>query len=251
MVMNMKLHTVTALAAALVLAGCTSPYDGSPDRTGTGALTGGAIGAASGAAIGSASGHGGEGALIGAAVGLLTGGLIGHSMDQEEQTRLRQQAPQTYQRVEQGQPLSLADIKSLAKAGIGEDIVISQIRASHSAYHLSTADIIDLRDSGVSNRVIDYMINTGSSGGGARVAPAPQPQVVYVQQEPPPPRYEAVVVSPGPGFVWVGGEWGWNGGWAWSSGRWCAPPYRNAVWVGGSWEQHHSHGWGHHPGHWR
>ena len=246
----MKLNklTLSLVGSALVLAGCTSPYDGSPDRTGTGALTGGAIGAGAGALIGSASGHAGEGALIGSAVGLITGGLVGHSMDQEEQARLRAQAPVTYQRVEQGQPLSIADIKALAKAGISEDIIISQLRASHSVYRLSTADIIDLRDSGVSNKVIDYMINTESSS--SAVQPAPAPQVVYVQQAPPPPRVETVVVSPGPGYTWVGGEWLWNGGWNWRAGYWCMPPYPSAVWIGGSWS-HHDRGWHHSPGHWR
>lgn len=248
----MKLHSlvVTGMASALVLTGCVAP-DGSPDRTGSGALTGGAIGAGSGALIGSASGHAGEGALIGAAIGLISGGVIGHSMDQEEQARLRTQAPVTYQRVEQGQPLSLADIKALAKAGIADDIIVSQIRTSRSVYRLSAADIIDLRDSGVSNKVIDFMINTGSAGNGAQVAPVTQPEVVYVQQAPPPPRVEVIGVAPGPGYVWVGGEWGWNGGWAWSSGRWCAPAYGHSVWIGGRWENAGHRGWRHHPGHWR
>jgi hypothetical protein len=249
--MKLKLQslTITTVAAALVLTGCTSPYDGSPDRTGTGALTGGAIGAGTGALIGSASGHAGEGALIGAAVGLISGGLIGHSMDQEEQARLKAQAPQTYQRVEQGQPLSVVDIKALAKSGISEDIIISQIRASRSVYRLSTADIIDLRDAGVSNKVIDFMINTPSSGG-AQVNPAPQQQVVYVQQAPPPPRVETMVMAPGPGYVWMGGEWIWNGGWAWRGGYWGMPPYPGGIWIGGSWSRH-DRGWNHSPGHWR
>jgi uncharacterized protein YcfJ len=249
--MKLKLQslTITTVAAALVLTGCTSPYDGSPDRTGTGALTGGAIGAGTGALIGSASGHAGEGALIGAAVGLISGGLIGHSMDQEEQARLKAQAPQTYQRVEQGQPLSVVDIKALAKSGISEDIIISQIRASRSVYRLSTADIIDLRDAGVSNKVIDFMINTASSGG-AQVNPAAQQQAVYVQQAPPPPRVETMVMAPGPGYVWMGGEWVWNGGWAWRGGYWGMPPYPGGIWIGGSWS-HHDRGWHHSPGHWR
>jgi outer membrane lipoprotein SlyB len=249
--MKLKLQslTITTVAAALVLTGCTSPYDGSPDRTGTGALTGGAIGAGTGALIGSASGHAGEGALIGAAVGLISGGLIGHSMDQEEQARLKAQAPQTYQRVEQGQPLSVVDIKALAKSGISEDIIISQIRASRSVYRLSTADIIDLRDAGVSNKVIDFMFNTASSGG-AQVNPAPQQQAVYVQQAPPPPRVETMVMAPGPGYVWMGGEWVWNGGWAWRGGYWGMPPYPGGIWIGGSWS-HHDRGWHHSPGHWR
>lgn len=248
----MKLHllVVVGMASALVFTGCVAP-DGSPDRTGGGALTGGAIGAGAGALIGSTSGHAGEGALIGAAVGLISGGLIGHSMDQEERARLREQSPVTYQRVEQGTPLSIADIKALARAGIEDDIIVSQLRTSRSVYRLSTAEIIDLRDAGVSNKVIDFMINTASSGGGARVAPAAQPQVVYVRQAPPSPRVEVISIAPGPGYVWLGGEWIWNGGWAWESGRWCRPSPGYSMWIGGRWENAGSRGWGHHPGHWR
>jgi uncharacterized protein YcfJ len=248
----MKKHplVVAAVTLAVVLTGCVSPYDGSPDRTGTGALTGGAIGAGSGALIGSASGHAGEGALIGAAAGLIAGGLIGHSMDQEEQTRLRAQAPQTYARVEQRQPLSVADVKALAQARINDDVIISQIRNSRTVYRLSSADIIDLHNSGVSDKVIDYMINTAGSGGGAQVAPAPQPEVVYVPQPPPPPRVETVVMAPGPGYVWIGGEWMWNGGWVWTGGHWGYPPYPHSVWVGGNWN-HGPRGWHRSPGHWR
>ena len=109
----MKLHVLTlALAAsAVVLAGCVNP-DGTQNNTGSGAL----IGAGSGALIGGANGRGGEGALIGAAVGALAGGLIGNAIDQDQQARLRAQSPQTYVRVDQGQPLNVADVKALAAA---------------------------------------------------------------------------------------------------------------------------------------
>ena len=65
-------------AVMLVITGCTTP-EGQPDRTATGALTGGAIGAGAGAIIGSASGHAGPGALIGGAIRALTGGIIGNA----------------------------------------------------------------------------------------------------------------------------------------------------------------------------
>jgi len=65
--------------------------------------------------------------------------------------------------VEQPHPLSLPDIKALTKAGISEDVILSQIRNSHSGYQLSTADIIDLKEAGVSNKIIDFMINTPPS----------------------------------------------------------------------------------------
>jgi hypothetical protein len=243
----MKLHVLTlALAAsAVVLAGCVSP-NGEPDNTASGAL----IGAGSGALIGGANGRGGDGALIGAAIGAIAGGLIGHSIDQEQQARLRQQAPQTYVRVDQGQPLSVADVKALARAGINDDVIISQIRNSRTVYHLSAADIIDLRDAGVSNPVIDFMINTPGSIGATSGAYAPQARTVVVAEPPPPAPVDTVVVAPGPDYVWIGGEWVWNGGWFWVGGHWGYPPYPHAVWVRGYWGRG-SHGWSRAPGHWR
>jgi outer membrane lipoprotein SlyB len=241
----MKLHILTlTLAASVVgLTGCQNP-DGTQNNTGSGALIGGAMGAITGSAIGGRH-NGGPDALIGAAAGAIAGGLIGNSMDQEQQARLRQQAPQTYVKVDQGQPLSVADVKALAKAGISEDVVISQIRNSHTIYHLSTADIIDLRDAGVTDKVVNYMINTPSTAGDTASAST------VVQQAPPSPPVETVVVAPGPDYAWIGGEYQWNGiGWIWIGGHWGYPPYPHAVWIGGrDWHDHY--GWHHDRGHWR
>jgi hypothetical protein len=239
----MKLHTLTfAMAASVVvLTGCVSP-NGEPDNTGSGAL----IGAGTGALIGGANGGGG-GALIGAAVGAIAGGLIGHTIDQDQQMRLREQAPQTYVRVDQGQPLSVVDVKALARAGISEDIIISQIRSSRTVFHLSAADIIDLRDAGVSNKVVDFMINTPSAIGGTSEV---TPQATVVTTDPPPVPVETVVAAPGPEYVWLGGEWAWNGGWIWVGGHWGYPPYPHAVWVSGRWDRG-PRGWHRAPGHWR
>ncbi len=247
----MKLHALTLalVVSAIVLAGCEYP-NGNPNYTGTGALTGGAVGAVSGAAIGG-NRHGGEDALIGAAVGAVAGGLIGLSMDQQQQERLRQQAPQTYVRVDQGQPLGVADVKALARSGINDDVIISQIRNSRTVYHLSAADIIDLRDAGVTNRVIDFMINTpGSIGATSGGASAPPASTVVMAEPPPPPPVETVVVAPGPDYVWIDGEYVWNGGWIWVAGHWGYPPYPHAVWVRGYWGRV-PHGWVRVSGHWR
>jgi len=159
----MKHQSVLAswIAVAVLAAACQTP-DGQTDRTAGGALAGGAIGAGTGAIIGSQSGHAGEGALIGGAIGAATGAIIGNSIDQSQRERVQQQNPQTMKRVDAGQPLGLADIKALARAGVSDDIIISQIRNSRTVYRLSTAEIIDLKDAGVSNRVIDFMINTPS-----------------------------------------------------------------------------------------
>jgi outer membrane lipoprotein SlyB len=237
-----SLMTVGALA---LLTGCETP-DGRPNNTGTGALTGGAIGMASGALLG--SGRGGNpaaGALIGGAIGALAGGLIGNSIDEEQREQLRAQAPQTYQRVDQGQPLSVADVKALAAAHISDEVIISQIRNSRTVFRLSSADIIDLHNAGVNEKVIDFMINTPSTQPSAATPPA----TTYVAQEPPPPRVETVVIAPGPGYVWIGGEWVWRGGWVWMGGHWGYPPYPGAIWVHSTWHRG-SRGWSRSGGHW-
>ena len=179
---TLRRQTVVATAAAmLIVAGCTTP-EGQPDRTATGALTGGAIGAGTGAIIGSASGRAGAGALIGGAIGALTGGIIGNAMDQQQREILAQQSPQTLVRVDRGQPLGLADIKALSKAGISDELIISQIRASRTMYRLSTAEILDLKDSGVSDHVIDFMVNTP---GGWNLPPPPPPSAFVSSPLPP------------------------------------------------------------------
>jgi uncharacterized protein YcfJ len=235
--LNISIFAVAA--SAVVLAGCVGP-NGEADNTGTGAL----VGAGTGALIGGANGRGGNGALVGAAIGAIAGGLFGHAVDQAQQEQLRQQAPQTYVRVEQSQPLGLADVKALVKAGVSDDVIISQIQISHTIFRLSSADIIDLHNSGVSDRVVDFMINTQSS------AAAAQSGTVVVAEAPPPVPVETYVAAPDPGYVWIGGEWVWNGGWIWVGGHWGYPPYPHAVWLRGYWHQG-PRGWYHSPGHWR
>ena len=56
--------------------------------------------------------------------------------------------------------MGLADIKMLAKSGVSDEVILSQIRNSRTVYHLSAAEILDLKDAGVSEKVIDFMINT-------------------------------------------------------------------------------------------
>jgi hypothetical protein len=126
------------------------------------------MGALTGAAIGG-RGHAGPDALIGAAAGALAGGLIGNSADREQEARMQAQAPPGYVAVVPSQPTivpspptSIAEVKSMAKAGVSDDVIISQIRNTRTIYHLAAADVIALRDAGVSDKVLNFMINTPS-----------------------------------------------------------------------------------------
>jgi hypothetical protein len=59
-----------------------------------------------------------------------------------------------------GQSMSVADVKALVKSGVSDQVVISQIQNSRVVFRLTTQEIIDLKESGVSEKVIDFMINT-------------------------------------------------------------------------------------------
>ena len=240
--MNYRNLAVTVVSTGVLLTGCYTP-DGQPDRTANGALIGGMAGAGTGALIGNAAGHHtAEGAAIGGALGLLTGALVGNSMDQAARARVQAQAPATLVRVEQGQPLGIADVKALSKSGISDDVIISQIKNSHSVFRLSTAEIIDMKDAGVSQKVIDYMINTATT---VSEAPVPAPGTVVTQPPPPVVYQEVMYPAPGPDYVWINGCWTWYGGrWCWARGHWAYPPHRGAYWYGGRWEHRgDSHVW--------
>lgn len=211
-------YLLMVTVVGISIAGCMSPQ-GRQDYTASGAL----IGGATGAIIGSTAKDSGTGALVGGAVGAVIGSLIGHGMDQAQEVQLRLQAPQTLERLEYEQPLTVADVQALVKAGIRDDLVINQIRNSRTVYHLRTADIINLKNAGVSERIIDFMINTPTQIQSAEVAGVVGPT------PPPRPPANVVVAAPSPNYFWVGGAWLWLGGrWAWQHGYWHRPlhPYR-------------------------
>jgi uncharacterized protein YcfJ len=125
-------------------------------NTGTGVIAGSTIGAGTGALIG-----GGQGALIGGAVGAIGGGLIGAALDEQDRRVMERSSPRTIDRMDRGEPLTINDVIKLSQAGVSDDSIIVYLRDQNSAYNLSQAQIRRLRDSGVSQRVINYMAETG------------------------------------------------------------------------------------------
>jgi len=154
--------------------------------------------------------------------------------------KLCQEAPDTCHRVQTAQPLPLADVKVMAKIGFSSDVIITQVRNSRTVYHLTANAIIDLKNSGVSEQVIDFLISTPSSVAGSTPVPEPTTPSATVQTPPPAPIIETAPPTPGPDYAWVDGDWVWNGGWVWVGGHWSLPPYPHALWFHGGW----SRGWG-------
>ena len=122
-------------------------------KTGTGVLVGGGTGALVGGLAG-----GGTGALIGGAAGVIAGGLIGAALDNEDQKNLKRESEKTYERVDKNEQLSIEDIISLQKAKISDDKIIELIKKTNSHYTLDRQQLGMLRDGGVSEKVIYYMM---------------------------------------------------------------------------------------------
>jgi hypothetical protein len=158
----------------------------------------------------------------------------------DEMSRLIRDFPDTAHRVQLGQPMVLEDVKDMAKLGFSPDVIVSQVRISHTVFHLTASAIIDLKSSGVSEQVIDFLISTPSSIAGSNPMPEPSNLTATVQVPPPPAPAETPPPTPGPDYVWVGGDWVWNGGWVWVGGHWAYPPFVGAFWDHGVWR----HGWG-------
>jgi hypothetical protein len=171
-------------------------------------------------------------------------------LNADQMAKLCQESPDACRRVQTAQPLTLSDVKVMAKLGFTSDVIVAVVKNSHTVYHLTANDIIDLTHSGVSNQVIDFLISTPTFVIGSLPVPEPQINAAASQTPPPEPFAETTSQSPGPDYAWVDGDWVWNGGWVWVGGHWVLPPYPAAVWVHGRW----SRGWRGYrrePGHWR
>ena len=64
----------------------------------------------------------------------------------------------------------VAEILKLARAHMSDDVIVAFIRNSGSSYHLSAAEIVYLRQQGLSEQVVTIMLST------AQNAPAESPQ---------------------------------------------------------------------------
>ncbi|HVV72748.1 MAG TPA: glycine zipper domain-containing protein, partial [Verrucomicrobiae bacterium] len=74
---------------------------------------------------------------------------------------------------------------------------------------------------------------------------------VYVAAPPPPPIAEPVPPAPAPGYLWLRGQWVWNGSaWTWAAGHWVPGASPQPVWVQPQWIRG-PYGWYWQPGHWQ
>ena len=143
------MKTISLILIVLIIGSCAT-------NTGTGVLAGGALGAGIGGIAG-----GGQGALIGGAAGVIAGGLIGAALDEQDRRVMERSSPRTVDRMDRGDPLTINDVIKLSQGGVSDDTIIRYMHDTGSTYNLSQAQIRRLQDAGVSQRVINEMINSG------------------------------------------------------------------------------------------
>jgi hypothetical protein len=161
---------------------------------------GGLGGAGVGSIIGKAAGAGPEGMLIGAAAGALGGSLVGNAMDRQEADLAAQRARQFSGAV------GPQDVVAMVQSGVGEEVIATHIRTNGVQQRIQAGDVINLRNQGVS----DYLINTMQTASGVGPVAVAQPvyaQPAYVVEQhygPPvfiaPRRYWRPYCAPAPGF---------------------------------------------------
>ena len=66
----------------------------------------------------------------------------------------------TYDKMLHGDALSISDIENLAHARVNDGVVLRYLRNQGTIYTLNSNDVIRLRQAGVSQSVIDYMLQT-------------------------------------------------------------------------------------------
>lgn len=155
-----------------------------------GAIVGGIAGAILGGIAGHQNDETPEGIAIGGAVGAIAGGLLGRAkedqMIRDYQTQ-RIQSQQYAQRVKAA--VSVNDVIALARSGVGDALIINQIRSKGVRQEIGVNEIITMHQNGVTETVINQMQRTWQAG------PVPtaviQSRPVIVDQRP-------IVVGPRP-----------------------------------------------------
>ncbi|NGX48526.1 MAG: hypothetical protein K940chlam5_00112 [Candidatus Anoxychlamydiales bacterium] len=90
-----------------------------------------------------------------------SGALVGAALDEQDRKIMEKTSPRTVERMDRKEPLTINDIIKLSQGGVSDDTIIRYIQETKTTYNLSQAQINRLQEAGVSQRVINYMVDTG------------------------------------------------------------------------------------------
>jgi hypothetical protein len=95
-----------------------------------------------------------------AALGVVSCGLSGQQQADYASVRRADVPAPLYDKMVRGGDLSVGEVITLSRAGVGDDVIVRYIREQHTIYRLTPRDFAALRDGGVSRSVIDFMEHT-------------------------------------------------------------------------------------------
>ena len=98
---------------------------------------------------------------------------------------------------ERPRTLTKEDVVNMATSDIGDAVIIAQIDATDARFDLSVSDVTELKQAGVSEQVIEYMIGSGME---------PDQKVYYVRHSYYPHYYPMGTYTPGVRVVYVNGS---------------------------------------------
>jgi hypothetical protein len=181
--------TKLALGSMLLITSVQVGPVSAQQHTTRGTLLGGVAGALAGAAIGDRNNEAAAGALIGGVIGGLTGATIGNSVDQEQ---ARTHAYYQQRLAETRRAVTTVDVVTMTRNGLGDSLIINQIREFGVARRLEVSDVIALHQQGVSEPVITAMQQAPL----ATTASPPYSGPIVIERE----RYVSppVIVTPAP-----------------------------------------------------
>ena len=64
------------------------------------------------------------------------------------------------EKLERGGRLSLPDLEELGRRGVPDEVVLQHLQQRGDVYRLTTAQVLQLREAGVTDRVIDYLLGS-------------------------------------------------------------------------------------------
>ncbi|MCC6127926.1 MAG: hypothetical protein IT584_01855 [Chlamydiae bacterium] len=88
--------------------------------------------------------------------------LINPVLDMQDRKVMERSSPRTVDRMDRGEPLTLGDIIKLSQSGINDSTIVQYMQMTKSTYHLSQTQVRRLQDAGVSQSVIDHMVQSGT-----------------------------------------------------------------------------------------
>jgi len=99
----------------------------------------------------------GKGPIAGAVSSL----VVAASLDEQDRKVMERTSPRTVERMDRGEPLTINDVIKLSQGGVSDATILNYMQETNGTYHLSQVQIRRLQDAGVSQRVINSMIDSG------------------------------------------------------------------------------------------